>query len=84
MRYCPFPEAFLILGGRWKLLEMLVEQEVIKKKIIYLDCRETRREREGIERSQREKPLQKSKQLTVHLQPVAGRDQVCIRLPIST
>ena len=28
MSYCPFPEAFLILIGRWKLLEMLVQQEV--------------------------------------------------------
>ena len=29
MSYCPFPEEFLILAGRWKLLEMLVQQEVI-------------------------------------------------------
>ena len=29
MSYCPFPEAFLILAGWWKLLEMLIQQEVI-------------------------------------------------------
>jgi hypothetical protein len=33
---------------------------------MYLDCRETRWEPQGIERGQREKPVQKSKQLTVH------------------
>ena len=69
MGYCPFPEAFLILTGRWKLLEMLVQEKVIKEKIIYLACREMRWERNGVERSQRVDPEQKSKKLVVHLQP---------------
>lgn len=68
MRYCPFPEALLILGGRRKLLEMLVQQEIIKEKIIYLCCRETRWETQSIERHQRENPAQKNKQFTVHFQ----------------
>ena len=68
MRYCPFPEAFLILARRRKLLEMWVQQEIIEEKIIYLDCREMRWESQGVERRQRENSLQKIEQLTVHRQ----------------